>query len=305
MKKHTSSILLIAMVSMLLAGCGSEKKDNLSDSCNESIVQVGATITDETKSSEAVSTEISTVTTTEAATTETSTETTAESVTTEIVTETTTESVTTETSTETTTEASTTEIVTEITTYATEAKEVFALNGPLARKQSVREYDNAKFSASFKMNDLGMNEEGMYTLTVKVYSYEYFSGEDILSLKAGDTVYCLGQPVKVETVETYNGMIRINGGIENGGRVFKTTDNTVYFESGMNDRKSYYVIGENTYVLSENFIMTDNSVMDFPKTYTAEEFAAFSDDAAGFRNSNTIVNTSDGVITSVVRNYIP
>ena len=155
------------------------------------------------------------------------------------------------------------------------------------------------------MDKLVKNEEGAYTLTVKIYRYEYFSGDDILSLKTGDTVYCLGQPVKVETIETSEGMVRINGGIENGGRIFKTNDNTIYFESGMNDRKSYYIIGENTYTLSDNFTMTDNSVMESPKTYTAEEFAAFSDDAAGFRNSNTIVKTTDGMISSIVRNYIP
>lgn len=293
MKKYVSSILVTAMLSMSLVGCGASGKDNSSDSVDEAIVQAGAFVTEGTESSEAITTEAATETTTKAATTETATETTTEAATTETVTETTAES------------ATASEAATESTTETAEAKEVFALNGPLARKQSVKEFDNAEFAASFTMDKLVKNEEGAYTLTVKIYRYEYFSGDDILSLKTGDTVYCLGQPVKVETIETGEGMVRINGGIENGGRIFKTNDNTIYFESGMNDRKSYYIIGENTYTLSDNFTMTDNSVMESPKTYTAEEFAAFSDDAAGFRNSNTIVKTTDGMISSIVRNYIP
>lgn len=69
--------------------------------------------------------------------------------------------------------------------------------------------------------------------------------------------------------------------------------------------KSYYTIGVNSYTLAEDFTLTDNAVMESPKTYTASEFAALSDDVYGFRNRNTIVNTTDGVISSIVRNYTP
>ena len=284
MKKYVGIILLTAMLSMSFAGCGVAEIESSSDSDFETTTNAGTDASDEEVFTETEATEAATKEITEAVTDEVVTETTAEAVITEIVTEV-------------SAETETSEI------YQT--KEVFALNGPMARKQSVNEFDNAGFAASFGMNDLTMAENGAYTLTVMIYGYEYFSADDILSLNVGDTIYCLGQPVVIETIEAADSRVKINGGIENGGRFFKTDDNTVYYESGMSDRKSYYSIGENTYTLSENFTMTDNAVMEYPKTYTAEEFAALSDDVYGFRNNNTIVNTVDGVISSIVRNYTP
>lgn len=191
-------------------------------------------------------------------------------------------------------------------TTAASPNEIFALNGPLGRHQGVEEFDNARFAASFGAGDFIKNADGTFTLTTMIYRYEMFSGEDIQSLKVGDTIWCLGKNVAVETIEFRDsGLIIVNGGIENGGRYFKTDENGLYFESGMNDRHSYYEIGENTYTLSADFVFTDNSDMDNPKTYTAEEFMSLLTYDTHFVNSNTIVETSNGVVTAIVRNYIP
>lgn len=191
-------------------------------------------------------------------------------------------------------------------TTAASPNEIFALNGPLGRHQGVEEFDNAKFAASFGAGDFIKNADGTFTLTTMIYRYEIFSSEDIQSLKVGDTIWCLGKNVAVETIEVRDsGLIVVNGGIENGGRYFKTDENGLYFESGMNDRHSYYEIGENTYTLSADFVFTDNSDMDNPKTYTAEELMSLLTYDTHFVNSNTIVETSNGVVTAIVRNYIP
>ena len=191
-------------------------------------------------------------------------------------------------------------------TTAASPNEIFALNGPLGRHQGVEEFDNAKFAASFGAGNFIKNADGTFTLTTMIYRYEMFSVEDIQSLKVGDTIWCLGKNVAVETIEVLDsGLIIVNGGIENGGRYFKTDENGLYFESGMNDRHSYYEIGENTYTLSADFVFTDNSDMDNPKTYTAEELMSLLTYDTHFVNSNTIVETSNGVVTAIVRNYIP
>ena len=132
-----------------------------------------------------------------------------------------------------------------------------------------------------------------------------FSEDDIQSLKVGDTIWCLGKAVVVETIKTLDsGLVIVNEGIENGGRCFRM-ENGVYCESGMNNVHSYYEIGKNTYTLSADFVFTDNSDMDNPKTYTAEEFMALLAVDTHFIKSNTIVETTDGVVTAIVRNYIP
>ncbi len=211
-----------------------------------------------------------------------------------------------ETATVTQTEPPTEPATTVQETTAASPNEIFALNGPLGRHQGVEEFDNAKFAASFGAGDFIKNADGTFTLTTMIYRYEMFSGEDIQSLKVGDTIWCLGKNVAVETIEVRDsGLIVVNGGIENGGRYFKTDENGLYFESGMNDRHSYYEIGENTYTLSADFVFRDNSDMDNPKTYTAEEFMSLLTYDTHFVNSNTIVETSNGVVTAIVRNYIP
>ncbi len=192
------------------------------------------------------------------------------------------------------------------TSAATEQKEVFALNGPLGRYQGPDEFSDASFAASFTEEDLVKEDDGTIVLNVMIYRYELFSGDEINALKKCDVIRCLGQEVMINTVETKDsGAVVINGGIENGGRVLKTDDGSVYFEAGMNDVKSYYEIGENQYVLSEDFVFTDNSVFGESVTYTAEEFFVLEHGAAGFINSNTIVKTDNNVITEIERVYIP
>lgn len=289
MKKYIGIIVMTAILS--LSGCGmdiEETANNLTDSTTEQ--------------------------TTESATEETTAETTVESesqLETEADTTASETKPTTESKTETATTVFQTEPPTEPATTAEETttakpNEIFALNGPLGRHQGVEEFDNAKFAASFGADDFTKNADGTFTLTTMIYRYELFSGDDIQSLKVGDTIWCLGKKVVVETIEVRDsGLIIVNGGIENGGRYFKTDDEGVYFESGMNDVHSYYEIGENTYTLSADFVFTDNSDMDNPKTYTAEELMSLLTYDTHFVNSNTIVETSNGVVTEIVRNYIP
>ena len=282
MKKYIGIMVLTALLS--LTGCGIEVED------------ISYTSTDSTAEQ-----------TTEAAVVEATAETIAES---ESQSATAAPEITPTTEAETTTVTQTeppTEPATAVQeTTAASPNEIFALNGPLGRHQGVEEFDNAKFAASFGAGDFIKNADGTFTLTTMIYRYEMFSGEDIQSLKVGDTIWCLGKNVAVETIEVLDsGLIIVNGGIENGGRYFKTDENGLYFESGMNDRRSYYEIGENTYTLSADFVFTDNSDMDNPKTYTAEELMSLLTYDTHFVNSNTIVETSNGVVTAIVRNYIP
>lgn len=290
MKK--TAIIFAAMLSAALTGCAGTAEETLTNSGSNAGTQ--AEVTEQSAEAETEkATEAETKKVTEAETEKA----------TEAETEETTEAVT-----EKTTEAETEEAAetTAETAAAAEKNEVFALNGPLGRYQGPEEFGNASFAASFTEEDLVKADDGSLSLTVMIYRYELFSGDDITALKKGDVIWCLGHEVVVDTIETRaDGTVIINGGIENGGRYFKTDDGAVYFESGMNDVKSYYEIGENTYPIAENFVLTDSSDLDNPVTYTAEEFSALDHGAAGFINSNTIVKTENDVITAIERVYIP
>ncbi len=302
MKKH-NIIFMTTLLFTILTGCTAVTEES-SDTANNGI---------EIQAESEKSTEMETKETT-VAETEEITETETEKITeaeTAPPTETETE-ISTEAETEIITETETAEVTESNTEPATEAPseaeklEVFALNGPLGRYQSPTEFGNATFAASFTEEDVVKMDDGTIVLNVMIYRYELFNGEKINALKKGDIIWCLGKKVVIDTIETTgSGAIVINGGIENGGHVFKTNDGTVYFESGMNDVKSYYEIGRNQYVLAADFVFTDNSDLSNSFTYTAEEFSEFEHGAAGFRKSNTIVKTSDNMITAIERNYIP
>lgn len=291
MKKYIGIIMMAAMLS--LTACGQsieETANNLTGDTTtaEDTTSVSATedITEETNEKSELQPA------TEAETTASETE---------MTTEAETEAATTVPETEPTTEPATTAEE----TPTAKPNEIFALNGPLGRHQGVEEFDNAKFAASFGADSFTKNWYGTVTLTTMIYRYEMFSNDDIQALKVGDTIWCLGKAVVVETLETLDsGLVIVNGGIENGGRCFRMEDG-VYCESGMNNVHSYYEIGENTYTLSADFVFTDNSDMDNPKTYTAEELMSILTWDTHFVKSNTIVETTDGVVTAIVRNYIP
>lgn len=288
--KRTNIITAAALLSMLLTGCGSVTEEIAGNTGNSIETQAGTEIT--TEAEKPAETEAESENPTEAET-EKSTEAETQKPT--------------EAETAKFTETETAKVTEETTgTSAAEPKEVFALNGPLGRYQSPEEFGDVSFAASFTKEDLVKQDDGTFALTVMIYRYELFSGDDIAALEKGDVIWCLGQEVVVDTIETRaDGTVIINGGIENGGRYFKTDDGSMYFESGMNDVKSYYEIGENTYTLADNFVLTDSSDLDNPVTYTAEEFAALDHGAAGFINSNTIVKTENDVITAIERIYIP
>lgn len=283
--KKTNMVFIAALLSLLLTGCG-PATESIADAANPTTTAQKAT---ENATEQAAETETESVTETEKPTDAETTESAAE---------------TTESAAETTgTAENTTESA---TSAAAEQNEVFALNGPLGRYQGPDEFGSATFAASFEKEDLVKADDGTITLNVMIYRYELFSADDIETLKKGDVIWCLGSDVLIDTIEkTDSGLIVINGGIENGGRVLKTDDGAVYFESGMSDVKSYYEIGEKAFVLADDFVLTDSSDLDNPVTYTAEEFLSFDHGAAGFINANTLVTTSSDMITAIERVYIP
>ena len=70
-----------------------------------------------------------------------------------------------------------------------------------------------------------------------------------------------------------SGLVRINGGEENGGFDLFSTDSTVYYEIGMSDIKAYRELGKATLPVSTEFEYVDESDLDAgAKTYFAGDF---------------------------------
>ena len=86
-----------------------------------------------------------------------------------------------------------------------------------------------------------------------------------------------------------------------------TDDNTVYYERGYSDVKSYYELGKVTLPVSAEFLYHDASDMD--KDAVIYRISDFLENAAGihylFNPNNTTITIQDGMIVEMNRIYTP
>ena len=179
---------------------------------------------------------------------------------------------------------------------------------PLPETLNVNALDNCTVAVSLEKGDAYVDDNGKMVMNLTVYSYELYDMVDIASLKENDVIVRRNEEVTITEVEhTAGGLVRINGGEENGGFDLVSNDNTVYYESGMNDIKAYYELGKITLPVSVDFRYIDESEPEKEaKTYYPGDFLT---DYAGleynFTPNNTTVVIEDGVIIAMNKVYMP
>ena len=163
--------------------------------------------------------------------------------------------------------------------------------------------DNCTMAVALEESGIGSN-----TLTVTVYAYDLYDMVDIAALKGGDTIVIRGEEVVIEALEQDSfGGVLINGGPDMDGYLLRTDENTVYYEIGFNDTKSWQPVKELTASVSADFTFTDASDLDKGTvTYSFGDLAA-ADSQIYFplHPSNTTVVIENGVITAMERFYTP
>lgn len=182
---------------------------------------------------------------------------------------------------------------------------------PMLSGNTMESMTDDTFPASFAAADL-TEQDGTLTLAVTGYEEELFDAVAITTLKAGDTVVAGGEEYAVEnTEENENGLISVNGGLEQDSIEFAPSDEDggVYYVEGLDDTHTYADLGTASLPLAETFVFTDNSDLDHPdREYQAAEFRQIlADDANGygFEVNNTTVTVENGQITKIVRNFQP
>lgn len=179
---------------------------------------------------------------------------------------------------------------------------------PLPETLDVNALDNCTVAVSLEKGDVYVDDNGKMVMNLTVYSYELYDMVDIASLKENDVIVRKDEEVTITEVErTDSGLVRINGGEENGGFDLVSNDSTVYYETGMNDIKAYYEIGMVTLPVSDEFEYIDESVLDSEaKTYYPGDF--LTDDAEieyNFTPNNTSIVIENGTIIKMNKVYMP
>lgn len=187
-------------------------------------------------------------------------------------------------------------------------EETVKMISPLPETLDVSALENCTVAVSVEKGDAKVSDDGNMVMDITVYSYELYDMADIASLSINDVIVRKGEKIEVTEIERLeSGLVHINGGEENGGFDLISNDNTVYYEIGMNDLKSYYELGKVTLPVSDDFVFTDASDPEAgEKVYGSDDFLA--EDAAfddHFLPNNTSVVIENGAITAMNRIYMP
>ena len=179
---------------------------------------------------------------------------------------------------------------------------------PLPETLDVNALDNCTVAVSLEKGNAYVDDSGKMVMDVTVYSYELYDMVDVSTLEENDVIVRQNKEVKITGLERLDsGLVRINGGEENGGFDLVSNDNTVYYETGMNDIKAYYELGKATLPVSVDFEYIDESVLDSEaKTYYPGDF--LTDDAEieyNFTPNNTSIVIENGTIIKMNKVYMP
>ena len=192
---------------------------------------------------------------------------------------------------------------------ATEVEETVGKTvSPLLETIDVANLTDCTVSVSLEDGGAYVDDSGKMVMDVTVYSYELYDMVDISSLAKDDVIIRQGKEVEITELERLDtGLVRINGGEENGGFDLISGDGTVYFEIGMNDAKAYYELGKATLPVSDEFVYIDSSDLDADaKEYYPGDFLA--DDAEieyNFYPNNTSIVIENGTIIEMNKVYMP
>ena len=166
---------------------------------------------------------------------------------------------------------------------------------------------DAILSVSLDEGNAYVDDNGRMQMDLKIYTYDTYDMVDIANLKVGDTVVRHSGEVKVVSKElSETGTISINGGLENGGFDLVTDDCGIFYETGFNDVKNWYEIGEATIRVSVDFKGIDNAdleqgeVIIYPGDFLIGAVTNYD-----FTPYNTTIRVEDGQIVEMNRVFIP
>ena len=175
---------------------------------------------------------------------------------------------------------------------------------PLPETIDINALDDCTVAVAIEKGDVYV-ADGKTMLNAAVFTYDLYDMVDIASLKEKDVIVRKNEEIRIEKIERLeSGLVRINGGEENGGFDLISNDSTVYYETGMSDVKAYYELGEVELPVSEKFEYVDESDLEAePKYYTVEEL--MSEVEYNFIPNNTSIVIENGTVIKMNKVYMP
>lgn len=145
---------------------------------------------------------------------------------------------------------------------------------------------------------------------MKVFSADFYDAVDILQMAPGDTLLYDGEKIVVDTIEDKGGAIIVNGGLEGGGAWLESGDGGTFRAVQFDDHSIYSELGTAELPLAEDFRIIDcGEEPTDPSDTVATAQKLYLETLEGWRREfsplNTTVLIEDGIITQIIRRWIP
>ena len=167
--------------------------------------------------------------------------------------------------------------------------------------------NDATLSISLEEGSAYVDDTGKMQMNVKIYSYDKYDMVDISMLKVGDILVTHSGEVEITALEREeSGTVLINGGLDENGFALITDETGIFYESGYNDVKNWYEIGQATIRVSVDFEYRDTSdleageVLYYPGSFLIGEVTDYN-----FTPYNTTIRVEGGQIMEMHRVYTP
>lgn len=147
-------------------------------------------------------------------------------------------------------------------------------------------------------------------LTMKVFTEDLYDAAEVSLLEPGDTLIYDGEKIVVETVEDEDGLLSVNGGLEEGGAWLQAWEGGTYRACQWDDHSLYSELGTVELPLSEDFMIVDcgENPEDPSDTLTTGQklyLETLESWHREFSPLNTKVVVENGIITAIIRRWIP
>ena len=172
--------------------------------------------------------------------------------------------------------------------------------------------EDCSFPVSFTNDDIELNDEGSFVLHMTVWEQELFDAASITGLKEGDVIVVRGDDVSVATVEQADGVVHINGGLENGGITMAPSESGgTFYESGseLTEYDAMYtsVAQMALPVNGDEFVYRDSSDLEKGEvTYLAGDLLTMKDSVDfGCTAMNGTAHIVNNQVVEIIRVYMP
>ncbi|MDO4962112.1 MAG: hypothetical protein Q4E57_09765 [Eubacteriales bacterium] len=161
------------------------------------------------------------------------------------------------------------------------------------------------YPVTYKFSEL-KDQAGEPLVDMDFYEVEKYAAEDMEALKEGDGVEYNGNTVAVDSIDSTNGMVMVNGGIDEGGATFKLAEGEEYYTFfGWDDMMTYAHIGGCMLGFAKDLkVMDQTDPMNLAGTeITLSELQEKYSERADQRTATATVK--DMEITELTLNYVP